>query len=153
MKPRISIFFALFAILSVLSVPVHSVLACSGEAIPSQKKACISVANLRQDQVVPAKPVRLKLHIVPAPTSDNPVHVHIYVNDHMISMFTATSQNATVVLKHLRKGRNTITIVQANPHSHMEMTGSGSQGMSGMSGMSMMDDANASIAHITLIVK
>lgn len=150
MKTHMRTLIAIFAFLSVV-YPVHRAFSCTGTDGSATETSCISIENFTQNQVVSPKPVRLRLHIVPAPTPVHPVHVHIYVNDRMSTMFTAISQDATVILRHLRKGTNTITIIQADAKTHMEMNmGSMSQGMSGMS---MPTHQNASIAHLTLIVK
>ncbi len=156
MKTQARLLAAMIVFLSFF-FPVHEALSCTGTDNTANGKPCISVENFTQNEIVSPRPVHLKLHIVPAPTPLHPVHVHIYVNNRMSTMFTATSQDATVVLRHLRKGTNTITIVQADAKTHMEMDmGSMSQSspdMSGMSGMSIAAQRNASIAHLTLIVK
>lgn len=92
------------------------------------------------DKLLPEKPIHFRIRVVPAPSRQNPVHLHIYLDNRMLQMLTLTHSVTTIHLPPLAPGRHSVVFIEANPLTHRPMTGSGGGDMSGVSSdLHMMD--------------
>ncbi len=70
---------------------------------------------------IQGQPIRLILTILPPPSTEHPLHLHVYVDGRMILMTTAKGPNAAVTLPPLAKGRHEVEIAEADIRTHRGM--------------------------------
>ena len=146
----------LFLLLLVAALPIHV-----AQAADHPPRITLRPAG----QTVSGSPVRLRLHILPAPSRTHPLHLHLYVDGRMVLMRTATAPLLSVTLPALAPGRHEVTVVEADPLTHREEGQMSGMKMEdgGMGGMDMggMDKMGATpptptrkgfLAHLTLVV-
>ncbi len=147
LKARI---FFLFILLAGLLSTVSPEIAYSGANTDEQVE--LDQSNLKHP--VSGQPIQIKIRVVPVPSRQKPVHLHIFVDNRLVLMLTLTRPLTMASLPPLSTGRHSVVFIEANPLTHrpMEgnsrMTGMKDMGM-GMTGsgkdMGMMDDNLSSI--------
>ena len=99
----------------------------------------VDLSKVSRPSPSPHAPIRIRLSLVPPPTSAHPEHLHVYLDGKMILMMTLTPSSTTLSLPHLAPGRHEVTVFEADPMTHKEHTGTARMSGMSMEGMDMGD--------------
>ncbi len=116
-----------------LSLLFLCVLPAPSVVYPKSPQEQINVDQNTVDRLVPGKPIRFRIRVVPVPSRKNPVHLHIYLDNRMLLMLTLTHPVTTIHLPPLAPGKHSVVFIEANPLTHQPMEANGDGEMSGMS--------------------